>query len=805
MSWRNVRLIFGREISDQMRDRRTLFMVAVLPLLLYPAMGLGMLQMTQMFEEQPRTVVMLNADQLPPPKLLNEEKTQFLPEWFSDPATATRLNVFVEPQPSESETDQAVMLGQTNDDLFAAAEQVRSLTQQYDAVRQQVLEVLNTHSEEQLKSHPELSEWNEQLDQLRREMGDQLADSDIDVLVIIPEGYAEQMTAENQQIAEQQSQEPTEELRPQILKNTANDKSLLAGSWVMQAIDRWEEAILRERLKLANLSQDFVKPVNADVIDVAQNEERAANVWSKLFPALLIIMSVTGAFYPAIDLGAGEKERGTMETLLISPAKRSEIVIGKFLTVLLFSFTTAILNLISMGLTGWHMLSSAAGSSLDGLGDMALPGWGSLIWVVLLAIPLAALFSAISLALGLFAKSSKEGQYYLTPLLMVTMGLTVFCISPQVELTPYYSILPIAGPALLLKGLLLGQGQSLTGYAVPVLLMSTVYCALALWWAIEQFQREEVLFRESDRFEFKAWLRHLLRDKDPTPSFTEAAFCFILVMFLQFAMMNVMGDILLKAMGLGEQVAAQTMLKLLAVQQIVIIGCPAVFMGLLLTTNVQKTFRILWPGWKWVALAGLFALVVHPLDIEMMTRLDWFFPPIPDAAKKTLAMLSDPSIPWYALVLVFGLAPAICEELAFRGFIFSGFYDARKPWIAIGLSSVLFGVMHMIPHQVFNASLLGIVMGVFAWKSRSILPCMVFHFVNNTLAVMQGQMAIGLEDSTTLQALVYIEGSSLLYRWPVLLVCAGVLVVCMKILYDSPAPAANSEPVADAVPQSATT
>ena len=135
------------------------------------------------------------------------------------------------------------------------------------------------------------------------------------------------------------------------------------------------------------------------------------------------IMAVTGAFYPAIDLGAGEKERGTMETLLISPASRAEIVVGKFLTVVLFSLSTALLNLVSMGITSKYMLTMAAAGQLSRLGNVAaFPPLSALVWLVVLAVPLAALFGALSLALAMFAKSSKEGQYYLTPLLLVTIG-----------------------------------------------------------------------------------------------------------------------------------------------------------------------------------------------------------------------------------------------------------------------------------------------------------------------------------------------------------------------------------------------
>jgi len=166
-------------------------------------------------------------------------------------------------------------------------------------------------------------------------------------------------------------------------------------------------------------------------------------------------MALTGAFYPAVDLGAGEKERGTMETLLICPATRTEIVLGKFLTVLLFSASTALLNLSSLGFTGKYMASLASNGGVSSkFGDLALPPVTSLMWVIVMLIPLASLFSALCLAFATFARSSKEGQYYLTPLLMVTMGLTVFCSSPAVDIEPFYSVIPVMGPALLLKGLL---------------------------------------------------------------------------------------------------------------------------------------------------------------------------------------------------------------------------------------------------------------------------------------------------------------------------------------------------------------
>jgi sodium transport system permease protein len=475
-------------------------------------------------------------------------------------------------------------------------------------------------------------------------------------------------------------------------------------------------------------------PVPITSVDLAESEQLAANVWSKIFPALLVIMSVTGAFYPAIDLGAGEKERGTMETLLISPATRTEIVIGKFLTVMLFSMTTALLNLASMGFTGQHILSAIGTAHSAAIGDLSFPPVSALVWVVLLAIPLAALFSALSLSLAMFARSSKEGQYYLTPLLLVTMGLTMFCLSPGVELTPYYSMLPVTGPALLLKALLLGGIQASAMYALPVLFTSCAYSGLALWWATEQFQREDVLFREAERFDPRLWFQHLLREKEPMPSFSEAAVCFVLMALLQFAFLTSMQG----APGLLDGPQKIVMVQLISL--IATVGVPPILMAILLTSSVRDTLKLRWPDWKILGAGAVLAFTLEPLATTLMTWLDPFFPPLPPGAKQLMEAMGTESVPLWLSLTAFALTPAICEELAFRGFILSGLQHSHRRWLPIVISAVLFGVIHMIPKQQFNAALLGIVLGLLATRSESLLPSVVFHSIFNGVQVLASRL-----------------------------------------------------------------
>ena len=130
----------------------------------------------------------------------------------------------------------------------------------------------------------------------------------------------------------------------------------------------------------------------------------------------MLVWALTGAFYPAIDLCAGEKERGTLETLLSSPAMRSEMVWGKLLAIMLFSMATSLLNLASMGVTGTLLIGQL--QLLGGAGEgvaIGPPPLAAMGWLVLGLVPISALFSALALAIAALARSTKEGQYYLLP------------------------------------------------------------------------------------------------------------------------------------------------------------------------------------------------------------------------------------------------------------------------------------------------------------------------------------------------------------------------------------------------------
>ena len=332
-----------------------------------------------------------------------------------------------------------------------------------------------------------------------------------------------------------------------IYYNSADEKSQLTYLRVDRVLERWKSLIVQSRLAADRKPTGYTEPVKSEAVDVATRGEAGGSVWAKLFPFLLVMMALTGAFYPAIDLCAGEKERGTMETLLISPASRTEIVLGKFFTVMLASMATATLNIASMGVTAMQLgsqfqMPEASGGRAAALSHlMTAPSLLSTLWMLMILVPLSAFFSAICLTLAVLARSMKEGQYYMTPLYLVALPLIFATLAPGIELSPLTSLVPITGVSLLLKALLVGEYGEARRYFLPVLVPLLVYGGLALRWSIDQFKTESVLFREAERFDLKSWLRHLIRDREATPGPGQAILCFVLILLSTFFSMGWFG------------------------------------------------------------------------------------------------------------------------------------------------------------------------------------------------------------------------------------------------------------------------
>jgi sodium transport system permease protein len=252
---------------------------------------------------------------------------------------------------------------------------------------------------------------------------------------------------------------------------------------------------IREQLQARNLPENLAHPFDILETNVAPPEKVGGAVLGGLVPYFVILLCLTGAMYPAMDLTAGEKERGTIETLLCSPVSRTHLVLGKFLMVLTASIATAILAITSMALSfgaGKQMLLSITKGASDPALQITITAKG-LVAIFIVVLPLAVFFSAALLALSIFAKSFKEAQSYISPLMIVIVMPAIASLLPGVELSPALALIPVLNTSLVGKEIITGTFH--WNLIAMIFLSSSIYAGIAIFIAVKLFQREDVLFR----------------------------------------------------------------------------------------------------------------------------------------------------------------------------------------------------------------------------------------------------------------------------------------------------------------------
>ncbi len=265
-------------------------------------------------------------------------------------------------------------------------------------------------------------------------------------------------------------------------------KSEMTKDKLQKFFDDYRDGVARAALVARGLSPNILEPFKVQADNVAPPAKVSAAIFGGWIPYLIIIFSFTGAMYPAMDLTAGEKERGTLETILSSPVSRTDLVIGKFLMVMTASVVTAVLSLVSVGFAGRHMMSGAQQQTMN----LSISP-STVVAVAVMLLPLTVLFASMLLAVALLAKSYREAQTYVSPLVFVAIAPAIIGALPGVELNWKTALVPILNTSLVSKEVIGGTYHWTT--MLMVFGMTCVYAAISLGAAIYMFNREDVLFR----------------------------------------------------------------------------------------------------------------------------------------------------------------------------------------------------------------------------------------------------------------------------------------------------------------------
>jgi len=642
MRSRTVRLIAAKELLDTVRDRRTLFVAFILPLLLYPALLIGM--------------------------------TQIL--------SATRANL-------EEKKQKILIDGGGSLEEFTAA------------LREEKLEPLRVdevgRGEEVRAGIQALATAEgDEVDLARGRLRQLLVESKLAAALICADDFAAALDEGRRANAE-------------LVSNPTNEESRAAHFKIVTALNTFTDGKVKAMLERHPDEKARLlfaqKPVQLELREVATKSQKGAYRFAPMLGMLIVIMALTGAFYPAVDLVAGEKERGTMETLLVAPVTRREIVLGKFMTVWVIAMVTALLNLAIMALT----FSKLAGAAGTGKIEFSISA-GAVFAATLILIPTSALFGAVALALSSFATSYKEGQHYMTPLFLVATPLAMVGLLPNVELGYGLALVPVANVVLLVKAMLLG-GESF-GPALVGIVSTFVYAAIALKVTVEIFRRESVLFRSGAGQSYDP--KSIKTARMGVPPEKQAMLLFFSVIALMFFMSR------------GVASSTDAVLAFVLAQAAVII--PTFVFAKRLNLDLRETFSL--RGFRWQDAPAIVGAAVCTLVVVIGVHK--YLLPVPSGNSGIAEVMKHVDrLPAVVMFVLIAVLPPICEELMCRGFLLSAFRPRRGNVRAVAITALLFAVLHLEFARIPGTFMAGLMLGFVVIRTGSIFSSILFHMVYN--------------------------------------------------------------------------
>lgn len=549
--------------------------------------------------------------------------------------------------------------------------------------------------------------------------------------------------------------------------DATNFESLDGALRVKTVLDDVAEHLLQARLVAAGLDNAYIEPLRVEQVNVAPPAKTTGNLLGLTLPVLIVIMIALGAFYPAVDLTAGEKERGTFETLLSTPASKLDIVIGKFLAVYVLALLTGFLNLASMGATFAVMLGQVKPMfEQDFALEFSLP-FASIVWIVLILLPLGGLISAVMMSIAVYAKSFKDAQNFVTPFFLLLMLPAVLAAMPGAELNAASACVPVLNVVLLFRSLM--TGAATLALSTTVLATTILYAGLALAFAAWLFHREDVVLADKTPPLFAPRRKHTGLSEAPSYGAAVMLYCvlFALLFFVgpHLQAIHLIGGILLVQWGL-ILLPSLIFLKLNRIDPYAVL-------------SLRGASPRGWLGTALLCIGAVFLLIeIGVLNNRLL--------PAPQAMEeffKTLfAQDQAAASRLWVLLLTVAVTPAICEEVLFRGVLLSGVRNRLPNAAAIAFVGVLFGAYHMTLYKLLPTSIIGMLLTYVCLRSASLFPSMVMHACINgfSVLVITGNLPAWLIKGMDLPSL---EANGL--PWPLLLVGFGFLLCGVALLESS--------------------
>ncbi len=489
------------------------------------------------------------------------------------------------------------------------------------------------------------------------------------------------------------------------------------------------------RIAAAGLPRTLLRPINLRYLGEPTGPQSVAteNLLPTLSGAILVLLAVltmTGAFYPAIDAIAGEKERGTIETLLMAPCSSGSIVFGKFLAVYAVTLATLAANCLSIALTstvGLRYLPAGAASRLPSLGV------GAAVTIVAF-VGLAAIAAATCLAVTTASRSGKEAQNTLTPVILLVAALAGMALVPGLRGDGALALVPFTGQVMLSRDALSGAGSSDAAVGIIHTLLPLVlslFSSAALTWLLlkgtaQLLTDEEILFRGPD-----AASGVLAR---PAPRMVPSVF--------QAVVPVVAG---LAGLWYVQAFTPTNLLLGIPVHQGIAVVLPLLAMLCWQRVAIRQTLGLALPAqWTKTLLSAVGAallgagLFVTSAAIMLAVGGTEVSPAIRSLSARLIGLIQQ--YPWWVSWTLMALLPSVAEELLFRGWVQSGLAgdkpSGRRLAAAVVTQALLFAVAHLLPERMPATFSLGLVAGCLRVATGSILPSIVLHAAHNSMPLL---------------------------------------------------------------------
>lgn len=272
----------------------------------------------------------------------------------------------------------------------------------------------------------------------------------------------------------------------QLILDQSRQSSALTIERVRRVIRSYSDTLASMRLVSRGVSPVIINPIVIESLDVATPQSQAAQLLN-MMPYFIIFSVFLGGMHLAIDTTAGERERGSLEALLINPVSRSELVLGKLGSIMLFTLFSLMGTLIAFGV----MLSVVPLEEF--LGTRIGLNLGSFLGIFFVSLPMVAMASALQMIISSFSRNFKEAQSYLSFLPLIPALPGMFLAFIPVKATVWMMAIPTFGQQLLINQMMRGEPVLVLNLVVSITITLAISGILA-WISMRLYEREAILF-----------------------------------------------------------------------------------------------------------------------------------------------------------------------------------------------------------------------------------------------------------------------------------------------------------------------